>query len=600
MVALAAINGVVATALGKRRLERAIESDFGRAPQLLAERFARTYDQFKAETGTWAEDKRYASWLGVASTSDSPTGSVGADVLKKAHDGLGGIVFTSWRDFRVTNDAGALLLDMSRQDAVGDNLARDAAVRRALAGEDVLTLRGSLLEMARAVTVEGAVRGVLIAGDPLEPVRSDVAEMLRATVRIDDGTVADGAVHTTLRGGDTWLETAVPIRGLRGEVIGRAVLERSLSAELAPQQRELLRALAIATAIGLAVALLLSMMFSRTLAAPVAELASATREIGQGHYDHRVNIQSSDELGTLGRAFNDMAAGLKQRVFFESALRRYLAAPVVEQLIQDPSRLRLGGEKREVTILFFDVAGFTTLAEELAADELVTLVNQYLDALVGAIFKHNGTFDKFIGDAVMAFWGAPLDQTDHAARACRAAVDMQTALRRFADGHADGRVRALTGRIGLHTGVAVLGNMGSTHVMNYTALGDTVNVAARLEGINKLYRTAIVASEATIAAAKLPRARELDLVRVKGRQEPVRIFELFGDGDAPPPDAIVAYGEGLAHYRARRFADAQKAFKRARTRGDGACADVMADRCNQLFANAPPADWDGAHNLTTK
>jgi hypothetical protein len=148
--------------------------------------------------------------------------------------------------------------------------------------------------------------------------------------------------------------------------------------------------------------------------------------------------------------------------------------------------------------------------------------------------------------------------------------------------------------------VAVLGNMGSTHVMNYTALGDTVNVAARLEGLNKLYRTAIVASEATIAAAKLPRARELDLVRVKGRQEPVRIFELFGDQEAPPPDAIVAYGEGLTLYRERRFADAQKAFKRARALGDGACAEIMADRSADLAQKPPPADWNGAHNLTSK
>ena len=126
-----------------------------------------------------------------------------------------------------------------------------------------------------------------------------------------------------------------------------------------------------------------------------------------------------------------MAKGLAQRVFFESALRRYLAQPVVEQLIADPSRLRLGGEKREVSVLFFDVAGFTTLAESMAPEELVALCNAYLDALIDAIFRHGGTFDKFIGDAVMAFWGAPIAQPDHAARACRAALDMQAALRNF-------------------------------------------------------------------------------------------------------------------------------------------------------------------------
>src|SRR5215475_1212641 len=151
VMALAAINGIVAAALGRARLERGIQADFGRAPQILAERFTRTYDQFKAETGSWAEDKRYAAWLGFASTADSPNGTVAPDVLKKAHDELGRIVFTSWKDFRITNDAGALLLDTSRQDAVGDNLVRDEGVRRALAGEDVLRLRGSTLEMARAV-----------------------------------------------------------------------------------------------------------------------------------------------------------------------------------------------------------------------------------------------------------------------------------------------------------------------------------------------------------------------------------------------------------------------------------------------------------------
>jgi len=605
VVLLAAITGIVAVVSGQKRLTRGIEADFRRAPTILRERLQKKYGAFRAQVDAWAEDKRYASWLARASAADAPAGRLASADLKAAHDGLGEVLYSSWNQFRVTNDRGVLLYDVADPDALGRDLSSDAAVQRALSGDEVLRVRADgaapLLEMARAVTIEGDVRGVLIAGDSLEPIRAELESALRARVGIEAGGSGDGSVHTLERDGATWLKAQVSIPGLRpGEVIGRATLERSLSAELRPLERDLVRAMGLGSAAGLAVAVILSLLLARALAAPVGKLATATTEIGHGNFDHRVDIASRDELGLLGRAFNQMAAGLKQRVFFESALRRYLAAPVVEQLIRDPSKLQLGGEKREVSILFFDVAGFTSLAEELPADELVALVNRYLDELVAAIFKYDGTFDKFIGDAVMAFWGAPLEQNDHAARACRAATEMQHAFGRFVDQHADARIRALRGRVGLHTGVAALGNLGSTYIMNYTAMGDTVNVASRLEGINKLYGTSICASEETVARAGWPKARELDLVRVRGRQKPLRIFELFGAGETPPPDALGAYAEGLSHLRARRFADALAAFERASAWGDGACAGVMAVRAAALAADPPPPDWDGAHNLITK
>jgi class 3 adenylate cyclase len=397
--------------------------------------------------------------------------------------------------------------------------------------------------------------------------------------------------------GESWLMARVAVPGLHGEAIGYAQLARSLSKELAPFVNDLLHAILYATALGLAIALVLSLILARSMGAPVQELASATREIGRGNYEHRVHIARKDELGQLAGAFNQMAKGLAQRVFFESALRRYLAQPVVEQLIADPSRLRLGGEKREVSVLFFDVAGFTTLAESMAPEELVALCNAYLDALIEAIFRHGGTFDKFIGDAVMAFWGAPITQPDHAARACRAALDMQAALRKFTQSHPDPRVQELRGRIGVNTGVAILGNLGSSQVMNYTAMGDTVNVASRLEGVNKLYGTSILVSETTLQPGVA--AREVDLVRVVGRATPLHIYELLDD-DAPPPAALAAYAEGLAHYRERRFPEACAAFLRAHAAGDGHCADVMADRARELSASPPPSDWDGAHKLLRK
>jgi class 3 adenylate cyclase len=597
VAALALVTAVGAIASGRARLQRAIEADFAAAPSLLRARLERSFELFKWEVASWAEDKRYAAWLGRASGADTFDGHVAPADLKAAHDGLGALALASWDEFRVTNDRGVLLLDQHHQDVFGEDLSGDAAIRAALEGREQLRLRGPLLEMIEAVAVEGNVRGVMIAGVSIEPIRSDLARILRADVRFDPAVLPEQAPQLLDHDGESWLSARVPIPGLGGAPIGHVLLQRSLTAELRPVVHDLLSAIALATAAGLVVALLLSLLLARSMGAPVSALAAATREIGRGNYDHRVDLARRDELGQLATAFNQMAQGLSQRVFFESALRRYLAEPVVEQLIADPSRLRLGGEKREVTVLFFDVAGFTTLAEAMAPEELVALCNAYLDALTEAIFRHGGTFDKFIGDAVMAFWGAPLAQPDHAARACRAALDMQAALRTFASTHPDVRVRDLRGRIGINTGEAVLGNLGSSHIMNYTAMGDTVNVASRLEGVNKLYGTSILISETAVVPGI--DVREIDLVRVVGRSTPLHLYELL-DQSAPPPEALTAYAEGLAHYRSRRFVEAEQAFRRAHAAGDTTAAVVMADRCAALTREPPSADWDGTHRLLRK
>jgi class 3 adenylate cyclase len=600
VAALAVVTGAGVLATGRARLRRAIEADFAEAPALLRGRLSHHFELFKWELAAWAEDKRYASWLGRASAADTLDGKVAQADLKAAHDGLGALALASWDEFRVTNDRGTLLLDQRHQDAFGEDLTADEGVKRALDSAEVLRIRGHELEMIEAVSVEGNVRGVMMAGVSLEPLRDDLERILRAQVTFEPGVFPDQAPQLVDRGGESWLRALVAVPGLHGEPIGHVVLDRSLSRELAPFVNDLAISVALATAFGLVVALALSLLLARSLAAPVTALADATREIGRGNYAHRVHLRRSDELGQLAGAFNQMAEGLAQRIFFESALRRYLAQPVVEQLIADPTRLRLGGEKREVTVMFFDVAGFTTLAEQMAPEELVALCNAYLDALIDAIFQNGGTFDKFIGDAVMAFWGAPIAQPDHADRACRAALDMQAALRRFTSAHADPRVRDLTGRIGLNTGDAVLGNLGSSRVMNYTAMGDTVNVASRLEGVNKLYGTAILVAETTLHGARPEtRAREIDTVRVVGRSHALKLYELLDDS-SPSESALAAYGEGLAHYYGRRFGDAERAFKRAQAEGDRGPAPVMAARAAELATHPPPEDWDGAQQLSRK
>jgi class 3 adenylate cyclase len=597
VVVLALTSAALATLTARARLKNAIEDDFARAPEVLTARLSDSFARFKRDLAVWAEDPRYAAWLGRASGLDSPGGRPRTEDLRAAHDGLGALAISSWDELRVTNDTGVLLLDVTDQDALGDDLSKDAAVAEALAGRPRARLRGALLELALPVSVEGEVRGVLVAGTHLAPIRDDAAAILHARLTLHEAR-PDETPQSFERDGQTWLSTLVPLAGVDATPIGWARLERSLTAELTPQVRALALALLVATGAGLFVAFALALRLSRAVAAPVVALSAATEQIRRGNYDHRVPRGEPDELGTLGDAFNEMAAGLKQRVFFESALRRYLAPPVVDRLVAEPERLRLGGERREITVLFFDVAGFTSLSETMEPEALVALANGYLDPLVEAVFRHGGTFDKFIGDAIMAFWGAPLDQPDHAQRACLAALEMQAALHTFAAGQSDARLRNLRGRIGLNTGIAALGNLGSSQVMNYTAMGDAVNVASRLEGLNKTYGTSTLAAESTARAAQVP-SREVDRVRVVGRATPLGVFELLGK-DAPPQAARDAYAEGLKQLSSRAFARAEQEFLRAQQLGDGPCAQVMAKRAAQLQLAPPPSDWDGAFTAEHK
>jgi adenylate cyclase len=177
---------------------------------------------------------------------------------------------------------------------------------------------------------------------------------------------------------------------------------------------------------------------------------------------------------------------------------------------------------------------------------------------------------------------------------------MQLALKQFTQAHSSPKVQALRARIGVHTGTAALGNLGSTQIMSYTAMGDTVNLASRLEGLNKMYGTAMLVSEDTVAAAKPGNAREIDRVRVKGRAAPVGVFELFDPAAPPRAEALAQYAKGLEHHRARRFAEAAAAFDAARASGDGACAEKMAARARALAAHPPAPDWDGAYTATEK
>jgi adenylate cyclase len=288
------------------------------------------------------------------------------------------------------------------------------------------------------------------------------------------------------------------------------------------------------------------------------------------------------------------------------AFRHYLNPEVTELVASDPAHLRLGGERREITIFFSDIRGFTSISEHLAPEALAELLNEYLGAMTDIIFRHAGLLDKYIGDAVMAFWGAPVAVSDHAARCCRAALDMRAALATLRARWKDRGVPQFEIGIGIHTGDAVVGNFGSAQRFNYTAMGDSVNLASRLEGLNKTYGTHILVSESTHRAiGEEFVCREVDWVRVKGRQQPVAVYEPLGrraeDADGRHRRLAEGFGAALAAYRAQAWDEALARLSAlARLYPDDEAVGHFVGRCEAQRVEAPGRGWDGVYIAKTK
>jgi len=291
----------------------------------------------------------------------------------------------------------------------------------------------------------------------------------------------------------------------------------------------------------------------------------------------------------------------RQRRFIKNAFRFYLSPQVIERVLDNPSLLRLGGERREITAFFSDVAGFTSISEGLSPEDLVGLLNAYLSEMTDIILDLGGTLDKYEGDAIIAFWNAPLDLPDHALRACRAALRCQ---RRLAERREDFRLRyghEVRMRVGINSGPAVVGNMGSERRFDYTAMGDTMNLASRLEGAGKVYGVSTLVGEETARRVRDEiLAREVDIIRVVGKKQPVRVFELLGEKDAVPAEELekaARFGRALETYRAQRFSEAAAMFE---TLAGDPVAAVYAGRARQSAASPPPGDWDGVFELDKK
>jgi class 3 adenylate cyclase/CHASE2 domain-containing sensor protein len=296
-------------------------------------------------------------------------------------------------------------------------------------------------------------------------------------------------------------------------------------------------------------------------------------------------------------AFRFVVADRDKR-FLRKSFSLYLSPAMVEEMLRAEKPPELGGETRTVTILFSDVAGFTSLSETLPPGELVRLMNAYLSAMTEIVQKHKGYVDNFIGDAIIAVFGAPLSDPDHARHAVACAIECRRRLAELNRDTAAFAGRRLEARIGLNTGEVLVGNIGSKDRLKYTVMGDAVNLASRLEGANKVYRTAILVSEDTVAAAGPGfEFREIDRVRVKGRAKAVAIYEPLGDDHHLSPAGARDFAAALAAYREGRFEEAARRFERLAPLDP--TAEIFAGKALALAA-APPADWQPVTALETK
>lgn len=364
---------------------------------------------------------------------------------------------------------------------------------------------------------------------------------------------------------------------------------------LGPVQ-ETIRNLLVALAVLIVIAGLLSAWLGqRLIAAPLIKVVNEVRHVERFDLD-RVERHSSQlaEIENLSAAIADMALGL-------AAFKKYIPADLVRRLISDGTGARLGGDVRPMSVMFVDMAGFTGMSERWG-DRVIPLLSRYFDAVSAEVQSNGGTIDKFIGDAVMAFWGAPAPNPDHAVDCCRAALACQRAVREL--GLVDDEQRRVEIRIGINSGDMLVGNIGSEVRLNYTVIGDAVNVASRLESTNKVYGTQIIIGPEThrLAGDRII-VRELDRLAVYGRAGGLQIYELLGMAGEPTDTAdwVKYYQSGLASYRAREFAAAIEAFQKAQSlHKEDHASSLMIERCKQALAAPSGEDWDDTAVALTK
>ena len=349
----------------------------------------------------------------------------------------------------------------------------------------------------------------------------------------------------------------------------------------------------------LCIAILVGFIFARNLSKPIEQLTKEVRKIQDFNLEGKVNIPSFIyEIRMLSNALDSMKTGLM-------GFGRYVPGELVRELIKSGEEVTPGGREIELTLFFSDITGFTSIAEEIPARELMVNLSEYLDIMTKVILEEKGTVDKYIGDAVMAFWGAPIANEAHALCACRAALICQ----RFIDDlnrrwHDSNRLPFKT-RMGLHTDFTIVGNMGSEERLSYSVIGDGVNLASRLESVNKIYNTGIIISQSTFRYVRNEFIlRPLDIITVKGKSKSIKIYELMGDDYSDGKDGLTVLSEGFTKaygfYLRREWAEALDIFEQLREAfPNDRPVELYIERCCSFIAADPGEAWCGITKINT-
>jgi adenylate cyclase len=395
------------------------------------------------------------------------------------------------------------------------------------------------------------------------------------------------------------------IDGIRADMLSQV---HASAVTVIREQRQAIWVSAIVTGVAAVLGFMFAMMVGSGITGPVLRLLEGTREIEAGRLDRSISVTTRDEIGQLSAAFNRMLERLRQNQRIRDTFGRYIDPRIAEGLLGETAMAATEGQRRVMTVMFCDMKGFTALSEGVTPQGLVKIMNRYLSTMSEPIHAHRGVIDKYIGDGIMAYWGPPfVGEAEQAKCACSAAIDMISRLDTLRK-----ELPELLGlrtipvdcdlRIGIATGETLVGSIGSEYMMSFTVMGDTVNLAARLESANKVYGSRCLISEATADICSTDfEVREIDRVVPAGQSYQQTIYEIMGRKDALAPEQTqlrARYAAGLTAYRERRWDEAGAAFAAALEAApdDGPSIAILA-RIADLKQNPPPENWDGSWRM---